>query len=103
MICNRRIAGSRAAVVISAVAMGLLGPSAAAEEPWQPLGHADREGVTLERRTVLGSKFYEYRAQALTSAPPEAVLHGIWSGVTEQIPAAIKQRKVLSAGAAEIL
>jgi hypothetical protein len=89
--------------VPAALIVWLAAAGASAEVPWQPCGSVDREGVTLEKRPVPGSKFYEYRASALTTAPAEAVLRGIWTGVTEQLPPAVKQRTVLSASAAEIL
>lgn len=99
MIYNQRIEVSLAAALVAVLWVF----SAQAEEPWLPLADTDREGVTLERRAVPGSKFIEYRAQAVTSASPEAVLRGIWSGVTDQLPPTVKQRKVLSSGAAEIV
>src|SRR4051794_37150019 len=99
MIYNRCIEVSLASLLLALSWVA----SAGAEEPWKLSGGADREGVTLERRAVPGSKFYEYRATAVTTAAPEAVLRGIWTGVTQQLPASVKQRKVLSASAAEIL
>lgn len=107
MICNRRIALSlpgtlRRQAVVWAVVMGVVAV-AQADEPWQPVAAADREGVTLDRRALVGSKFYEYRAQVVTTATPEAVLNGIWGGVTAQLPPTVTQRKMLSIGAAELL
>jgi hypothetical protein len=93
MNCNPRTALGLALIAAS-LTVGLV--SARAEEPWQPCSAGQGDGVTLERRAVPGSKFYEYRASAQTPAPPEAVLHGIWNGVTEQLPAMVKLRKVLS-------
>lgn len=93
MNCNPRTALGLALIAAS-LTVGLV--SARAEEPWQPCSAGQGDGVTLERRAVPGSKFYEYRASARTPAPPEAVLHGIWNGVTEQLPAMVKLRKVLS-------
>lgn len=73
-----------------------------AEESWQPCA-AGRDGVTLERRAVPGSKFYEYRASAVVSAPPDVVLRSIWSGVTEDFPQTVKQRTVLRQSPAALL
>ncbi len=93
MSCKPRTEVRLALIAIS-LTVGLA--AAHAQEPWQPCSAGASDGVTLERRAVPGSKFYEYRATARTAAPPEAVLHGIWYGVTEQIPAMVKLRKVLS-------
>ena len=93
MSCKPRTEVRLALIAIS-LTVGLA--SARAHEPWQPCSAGASDGVTLERRAVPGSKFYEYRASARTAAPPDAVLHGIWYGVTEQIPPMVKLRKVLS-------
>lgn len=95
MSCKPRTEVRLALVAISLMVGLMVGP-ARAQEPWQPCSAGASDGVTLERRAVPGSKFYEYRATARTAAPPEAVLHGIWYGVTEQVPPMVKLRKVLS-------
>lgn len=99
MSCKPRTEVRLALIAISLTAgltVGLMAGPAWAQEPWQPCSAGASDGVTLERRAVPGSKFYEYRATARTAAPPEAVLHGIWYGVTEQVPPMVKLRKVLS-------
>lgn len=84
------------------LAAGVLTASAQAEEPFQPCANT-ADGITLERRAVPGSKFYEYRATAVTTATPDVVLRSIWNGVTEQLPATVKQRTVLSTSDAAML
>jgi hypothetical protein len=75
--------------------LALLGwvAAAAADEPWK--SYSVKNGVTYERRAVAGSHFYEYRASTSVPAAPEAVLAGIWSGITEALPPTVKKRVVL--------
>ena len=94
-----------ALVLLSGLVAGLVLAGVApvqAEEPWQPCA-AGNDGVTLERRAVPGSKFYEYRATAQIMAPPEVVLRSIWSGVTDQLPETVKQRTMLRQSASTLL
>lgn len=79
-----------------------LGASAQAEELFQ-LCTTTADGITLERRAVSGSKFYEYRATAVANATSDVVLRSIWNGVTEQLPATVKQRTVLSTSTSTML
>jgi hypothetical protein len=85
------------------IAVLAFAPSGRAEVPWQLVSGADAQGVTLEKRAVPGSKFFEYRATAISPASPTAVLRGIWTGVTEELPSTVKQRKVLQRSPDEIL
>ncbi len=111
MICNQRTKRSFASIRLIGplqsprgaclrlvgvlLATAALAASAQAEEPFQPCANT-ADGITLERRAVPGSKFYEYRATAVAMATPEVVLRSIWNGNTEQLPATVKQRTVLS-------
>lgn len=111
MICNQRTKRSFASIRLISpplrprgvylrlvgvlLAAGALAASAQAEEPFQPCANT-ADGITLERRAVPGSKFYEYRATTVATATPDVVLRSIWNGNTEQLPATVKQRTVLS-------
>lgn len=98
-----RLSGLVVGVLVAGVLIAGVGvASAAAEEPWQPCA-AGGDGVTLERRAVPGSKFYEYRASALVTATPDVVLRSIWSGVTDQLPETVKQRTMLRQSASTLL
>ncbi len=109
MTHNRRIKVSGASAALGP-ALGLLvlggwlsAAAAHADEPWVQVARADREGVTLDRRAIPGSKYYEYRAQAVTPASPEAVLRAIWDGVRGQLPPSVKQRTMISTSASELV
>ena len=111
MTYNRQIKVSRASALLCQAALwgvlfgGASGDlaSAHADEPWKPVAGADSEGVSLDRRALPGSKFYEYRAQVVTTASPEAVFRGIWNGVTAQLPPTVKQRTMISTSPAELV
>jgi hypothetical protein len=63
-----------------------------------------REGVTLERRSVDGAKFYEHRAFVdLPSVAPAAAADSIWDAIRNGDMEALKSRKILAAGADEML
>jgi hypothetical protein len=80
----------------------LLAPLLAqAEEPWKTF--SVKEGITLARREVSGSDYYEYRAQVDTPASPKAVLEGIWTGLTEDLPKHIKKRLFIKRGDNEFI
>jgi hypothetical protein len=79
----------------------LMGVAGASELPWTEVSNKD--GVLVERRAVEGSKFSEYRATTVTTASPEAIVAGIWSGVTEQMPATVKSRQIVLKSDTEIV
>jgi hypothetical protein len=65
--------------------------SLAAEEPWKV--QTTKGGLTLERRAVPGSSYYEYRIKTESPAPPKGVVDGLWSGFGEDLPSAILKRE----------
>jgi hypothetical protein len=67
---------------------------AVAEEPWKFYG--EKHGVTVERRAVAGSKYFEHRASISVAQPPEVVERAIWAGITESTPKTVKRRTVLT-------
>ena len=75
----------------------LLAPRADADEAWEsvPVKGENKEGISVEKRAVPGSKFMEYRARASTSVQPQTVLRGLWSGLTEPPQGTVRKREVL--------
>jgi hypothetical protein len=73
---------------------------ASAEEPWTT--YAVKEGITLEKRPVPGSKYYEYRATTMIRASTQTVLAGIWGGVLDP-PTTVRKRTVLRHSEDEML
>ena len=66
---------------------------ARAGDDWHVLH--ERNGVTLERRSVEGSRFYEFRARAHTTVSPAAALARIWSGIGDEHSPTVKHRTVV--------
>lgn len=62
------------------------------QAPWKV--HKVKHGITVERRPVLGSQFYEYRVIVSAKLPPETVIEQMWSKVLEENPY-IKKRQIL--------
>jgi hypothetical protein len=93
----------RRIVLLGALALtGSLGTgAAAAQATWQKIGSTD--GIDLERRSSPGTSFYELRATARTSAPPQAVLDAIWNGVFEDLPATVRKRQVIKRSEHELV
>ncbi len=77
-----------------AVAMALTSFSVAADEPWK--ADTTRNGLKLELRAVPGSSYEEYRVKTESPASPKAVIDGLWSGLTEDLPSTISKREFLS-------
>lgn len=74
---------------------------AAADEGWQH--YADKNGITVERRAVEGSKFYEHRARVSVKKRPQVVLDAIWWGVMNALPKTVKKRTLLRSSENEVL
>lgn len=86
--------GAAAAVVLSSYAVF-------AEEAWKV--QTTKDGLKLERRAVAGSSFYEYRMRTESPASPKAMIDGLWSGFSEDLPSAIAKREFLSRSDNELL
>ena len=97
---------TRPGTPLAALALGLvaaLGPgSARAEEPWQRV--TVRDGVTVERRPVAGSKIDETRATVSTSLSPAQLFAVLWDrrAYKEFVPY-IKYEEILSDSGSEVL
>lgn len=77
-------------------------PSVAlSDAPWQR--YKERHGVTIERRPVKGSHYFEYRAAVSAQLPPEAIIDHLFSHVTDGNAAILKKRQVLKQSATEIV
>lgn len=63
----------------------------------------DKGGVTLERRAVDGSRFYEYRVHAHTSVAPQVAVDRIWSGIGDERSPTVKKRTVVRRADAELV
>ncbi|MGZ3426662.1 MAG: START domain-containing protein [Polyangia bacterium] len=72
--------------------LGVAG-GARGDEAWRVVH--ERSGVTLERRAVEGSRYYEYRARAHTTVSAPAALMRIWSGIGDERSPTVKHRTVL--------
>jgi hypothetical protein len=84
-----------------AIAAFLSTSSIVAEEQWKLL--TTKNGLNLERRPVAGSSFYEYRVKTESPASPKGVIDGMWSGFTEDLPAAIIKREFVSRAENELV
>ena len=76
---------------------------AAADSPagWQP--YKAKRGVSVERRPVQGSHFFEYRATVTAPVSPEAVINHMWHFVSESRSPIIKKRQVLKQEPTELV
>jgi hypothetical protein len=87
---------SASLVFISAVG------AAAAADRWEPCKSSD--GVVLEKKSVEGSSFYEYRARAHVQRAPHETIEAIWKGVlNQQHPSTITKRVIVRHDDAEIV
>jgi hypothetical protein len=65
---------------------------------------ATRDGVTLERRRVEGSRFYEHRAVVdVPEIAPDRAAAQIWSALRAGDMDSLKHREILSEGADELV
>jgi hypothetical protein len=81
---------ARFALALAAVAAV---SAVAAEEEWRLC--SQKEGVTLEKRAVPHSSYYEYRARAHVAATPQHAFERIWNGVLGEQPPSVTKRVVV--------
>jgi hypothetical protein len=67
---------------------------AVADDAWHFV--AERNGVTLERRAVAESRYYEYRARGRTPVSPALATASIWDGIGDEHSPTLKHRSILS-------
>lgn len=76
----------------------------AADSPasgWKP--YTTKEGITVERRPVPGSGFYEHRAVVELPIAPAAAAEDVWRALRGGDMATLKHREVLAESPAELL
>ncbi len=72
-----------------------------ADDGWRMV--RDRDGITLERRSVEGSRFYEYRVRAHTTVSPPVAVERIWSGIGDERSPTVKHRTVVRRAGDELV
>src|SRR5262249_9102990 len=72
-----------------------------AKDGWKAWG--TKEGVTLERRAVDGSKYYEHRAFVDVAVAPARVVDEIWASMRAGDMDSLKHRDILSERADELV
>lgn len=65
--------------------------------------HSTKEGITVERREVPGSRYYEHRAVTEIPISPEAAAADVWSDLRHSTMETIKRREILREGPDELL
>ncbi|HEX9102765.1 MAG TPA: START domain-containing protein, partial [Polyangia bacterium] len=75
--------------------------AAQADEAWRVM--RERGGVTLERRSVEGSRFYEYRVRAHSTASAASAVERIWSGIGDERSPTVKHRTVVRRAGDELV
>jgi hypothetical protein len=78
---------------VSLLGLVLAAGLAHADEEWAHV--KEQNGVLYERRSVAGSKFYEYRATLTVSLPPARALDLIWSELSAPPPPHVTHREFL--------
>jgi len=81
------------ALFAAALVASLFSGAVRADDGWRVM--RDRDGITLERRAVEGSRFYEYRVRAHTTVNAAVALERIWSGIGDERSPTIKHRTVV--------
>lgn len=73
--------------------LAAFGSVAAADEAWHVV--AERHGVTLEKRAVPESRFYEYRARGHAAVSAAVATARIWDGIGDERSPTLKHRTIL--------
>ena len=74
---------------------------AQAQSGWQ--AYKAKQGISVERRPVAGSKFFEYRAMVSATVAPEKIIDQLWRFVTTATAPVLKKRQVIKQEASEIV
>lgn len=95
MVRRRRTWCSFGALLAAAtLAAGARANAAAADSGgWRVI--RQHGGVTLEKRPVPGSSYYEYRARGHTTVAAAVAVQRIWDGIGAEHPPSIKKRMVV--------
>lgn len=65
--------------------------------------HSTKDGITVERREVPGSRYYEHRAVAEVPVSPEAAAEEVWRELRSSTMEAVKRREILREAPDELL
>mgnify|MGYP002147556480 CR=1 FL=1 len=68
---------------------------------WRPI--TTKDGITIERRAVPGSSFFEHRAAIELPLAPEVVAEDVWRALRGADMANLKKRQILQEGPSELL
>lgn len=94
LILLRRLLMVGALCAVAVVPVPASGDAGAGHElAWQ--SYKVRHGIAVERRSVAGSRFYEYRSRVASPLPPETVIETLWRSVTEAATPIVKKRQVI--------
>jgi hypothetical protein len=74
---------------------------ASSQEPWQK--YKVKHGVSVDRRPVAGSHFFEYRASTSIPMAPAVLIDNMWNTVITHAGPVVKKRQVLKRSESEIL
>ena len=92
----------RAIVILAMFGSYAAAASAArADDGWRVMH--ERNGITLERRSVEGSRYYEYRVRAHTTVSAPVAVERIWSGIGDERSPTVKHRSVVRRAADELV
>ena len=83
----------RAFAILALFASVAAGATVRADDGWRVVH--EKNGITLERRSVEGSRYYEYRVHAHTTVAPAIAVERIWSGIGDERSPTVKHRTVV--------
>jgi hypothetical protein len=63
----------------------------------------EKDGITVEKRPVEGSRYFEYRVRAHTTVAPAIAVERLWGGIGAERSPTIKRRTVLKHDADELV
>jgi hypothetical protein len=96
------MSGRLVASVAALAALALASPAIAlGDDGWQKV--RDKNGITLEKRTVDGSHFLDYRARTHTATSPQVTMTKIWGGIGDEQSPTITRRAVVQRSADEVV
>lgn len=92
----------RALLSAALVASSFTAAAAAhADDGWRVM--RERNGITLERHSVEGSRYFEYRVRAHTTVAPTIAIERLWGGIGDERSPTVKNRTVLKRAEDELV
>lgn len=96
------VSGRLATSAVALAVLALASPAVAfGDDGWQKV--RDKDGITLEKRSVEGSHFLDYRARTHTKVSPAVAMAKIWSGIGDEKSPTIKRRAVVQRSEDEVV